>query len=289
MAMAKQIKMTDSQFAKMRKIVYDRAGIWFSDAKKYVLESRLSRRLEELEMDDFDQYCVFLTIGPYREDEFQEMFNRITINETSFFRNEPQLEVFERKILTQLLESRKSSRRLRIWSAACSTGEEPYTIAIMIHRTLGLRLGDWQIEILGTDISEKALLVAESGTYQSYATRTVKPLVMHRYFKSDKEVHQLAPEIQAMVQFERHNLKEHFAAKRHGMWDVIFCRNVMIYFDQPMRDGCIKMFYDQLEKDGTLFIGHSETIRDSKFFAARAEPYAFAYNKLAQEGVHAAA
>ena len=112
---------------------------------------------------------------------------------------------------------------------------------------------------------------------------------MHRYFKSDKEVHQLAPEIQAMVQFERHNLKEHFAAKRHGMWDVIFCRNVMIYFDQPMRDGCIKMFYDQLEKDGTLFIGHSETIRDSKFFAARAEPYAFAYNKLAQEGVHAAA
>ena len=76
MAMAKQIKMTDSQFAKMRKIVYDRAGIWFSDAKKYVLESRLSRRLEELEMDDFDQYCVFLTIGPYREDEFQEMFNR---------------------------------------------------------------------------------------------------------------------------------------------------------------------------------------------------------------------
>jgi len=287
---ANQIKMTDSQFESLRKIVYDRSGIWFSDTKKYVLESRLSRRLEELEMDDFEQYAAFLTIGPYREDEFQEMFNRITINETSFFRNEPQLDVFERTVLSTLLEARKNTKRLRIWSAACSTGEEPYTLAIMIHRTLGLRLSDWQIEILGSDISEKALLVAGTARYQSYAFRSVKPLVMNRYFKKvDDLTHQLVPEIQSMVQFERHNLKDTFGAKRHGIWDVIFCRNVMIYFDQKMRDGCIKVFCDQLAPDGTLMIGHSETIRNSKLFTPRAEPYAFAYTKLAQEGIHAAA
>ena len=285
-----QIKMSDAQFDNLRNVVYDRSGIWFADAKKYVLESRLSRRLEGLEMDDFAQYTTFLTIGPYREDEFQEMFNRITINETSFFRNEPQLEVFERTILTKLLEARRSSKRLRVWSAACSTGEEPYTLAIMIHRTLGLRRSDWQVEILGTDISEKALLVAEAGCYQSYATRTVKPLVMSRYFKkTDSGAQEIAPEIKSMVQFERHNLKDTFAAKRHGIWDVIFCRNVMIYFDQRMRDSCIKVFCDQLAPDGTLMIGHSESIRDSKLFAARREPYAFAYTKLGQEGIHAAA
>ena len=168
---------------------------------------------------------------------------------------------------------------------------EPYTIAMMIHRTLGLRLADWQVEILGTDISEKALLAAEKAAYQSYAIRTVKPLVMSRYFKqADGGMYEVAPEIRSMVRFERHNLKDTFAAKRHGVWDVIFCRNVMIYFDQKMRDACIKVFHDQLAPDGTLFIGHSESIRDSKLFTARRESQAFAYAKLDQEeGINAAA
>jgi chemotaxis protein methyltransferase CheR len=104
--------MTDAQFEKLRKIVYDRAGIHFQDSKKYVLESRLSRRLEELEFNDFSQYLMFLTAGPYQMDEFQEMFNRITINETSFFRNEPQFDVFEKHILPKLLEARKATKTL---------------------------------------------------------------------------------------------------------------------------------------------------------------------------------
>ena len=114
--------MSLDQFAKLAKVVYDRSGIHFQPAKKYVLESRLGRRLEELELDNFDQYLTYLTTGPYREDEFQEMFNRITINETSFFRNEPQLQVFETVTLPELLDARKASKRLRIWSAACTTG-----------------------------------------------------------------------------------------------------------------------------------------------------------------------
>jgi chemotaxis protein methyltransferase CheR len=282
-------KLTDTQFDRMRKIVYDKSGIWFADAKKYVLESRLERRLEELEMENFDQYITFLTIGPYRDDEFQEMFNRITINETSFFRNEPQLDVFEKKVLPKIMEARKSTKRLRIWSAACSTGEEPYTIAMQLHRSLGVRLTDWHIEILGTDISERALLVAQQGRYGSYALRSTNPLIIRRYFKQADAFYQIDPEIQSMVTLEKHNLKDQFAAKRHGQWDVIFCRNVMIYFDDEMRKNCLSLFHSVLADDGMLFIGHSETIRDGRF-EPMPDPQAFAYHKVVNKGLtHGAA
>lgn len=275
--------MSMPQFEKLRKIVYERSGIYFQDSKKYVLESRLARRLEELELDTFDQYLAFLTMGPFQDDEFQEMFNRITINETSFFRNEPQLDVFEQKILPQLLESRKSQKRLRIWSSASSTGEEPYTLAIQIHRTLGVRMSDWHIEILGTDISEKVLIHAQTGRYASYSVRSVDPLVLKRYFTEAGGFYQLDPTIQSMVTFDKLNLKDTMAAKRFGKWDVIFCRNVLIYFDDDMKTGCAKLFHDQLQDDGVLFIGHSETLRNTGVpLEPMTIPQAFAYTKSGQ-------
>ena len=274
------LSMSNDQFEKLRKVVYERAGIWFQDSKKYVLESRLSRRVEELEFDDFNQYIMFLTAGPYQMDEFQEMFNRITINETSFFRNEPQLDVFERVTLPQLLEARASTKRLRIWSAACSSGEEPYTLAIQISRSLGVRLPDWRVEILGTDISEKVLTMAQEAAYPHYAIRAVNPMVLSRYFKEDKGRFLLDPQIKAMVHFEKLNLKDGLSAKRFGKFDVIFCRNVMIYFDDAMKAHCAKLFHDQLENDGTLYIGHSETLRNIDVnFYPMAQPHAFAYTK----------
>ena len=276
----KNITLSPQQFEKLRKVVYERSGIYFQDTKKYVLESRLSRRLDELEFEDFDQYIMFLTAGPYQTDEFQEMFNRITINETSFFRNEPQLDVFEHEILPKLIESRSSSKTLRIWSAACSSGEEPYTLAIQIHRSLGVRLSDWKIEVLGTDISEKVLMTAQSGNYPHYSIRSVNPMVLNRYFKQDGSLYKLDPTIQSMVHFEKLNLKDRLAAKRFGTWDVIFCRNVMIYFDDAMKNGCAKLFHEQLQNDGTLFIGHSETLRNLEVeFEALPFPQGFAYKK----------
>ena len=229
-----KIQMTTEQFNRLAQVIYDRSGIHFPEPKKYILESRLSHRLNELDMSDFDQYIAYLTMGPYQMDEFQEMFNRITINETSFFRNDAQLSVFEHQILPELLESRSKSKRLRIWSAACSTGEEPFTLAMMLHRTLGVRLADWHIEILGTDISEKALKVAQGGVYNNYAVRTTPALIKDRYFTAEGRDFKLSDSIREMVNFERHNLKDRLAAKRHGIWDVIFCRNVLIYFDDAM-------------------------------------------------------
>ena len=258
---ALQLRLTDDQFHRLRTIVYDRAGIHFQDSKKYVLESRLARRLEELEFDDFDQYLLFLTAGPYQNDEFQEMFNRITINETSFFRNPSQLRVFEDHVLPPLLEQRRHRKTLRIWSAACSSGEEPYTLAMIVHRCLGVRLGDWKIEILGTDISEKVLELARAGRYPQYAVKTTDPRVLNRYFKKDQRDYVLDPEIQSMVHFEKLNLKDTYAARRFGNFDVIFCRNVLIYFDDAMKKSCAQMFHKQLVNDGTLMIGHSESLR----------------------------
>jgi chemotaxis protein methyltransferase CheR len=275
-----KVAMSDREFADLRKIIYERSGIHFPDAKKYILESRLGHRLAELELEDFGQYVALLSMGPFQTEEFQEMFNRITINETSFFRNEPQLDVFETRILPELLESRRSSRSLRIWSAACSSGEEPYTIAMQLHRSLGVRLADWKIEILGTDISERVLEIASSGRYTDYALRSTPPLVKGRYFKQDGSYWNLDPTIRSMVRFDLHNLKDRLAARRLGTWDVIFCRNVLIYFDDPMKKQVVNMFGEQLADDGYLFIGHSETIRAGEApLVPLPIPQAFSYVK----------
>ncbi|MGP1346423.1 MAG: CheR family methyltransferase [Phycisphaerales bacterium] len=274
------IKLTDAEFKSLRDIIYKRSGIAFQESKRYVLESRLARRLDELEMDNFDQYIAYLTMGPYQMEEFQEMFNRITINETSFFRNEPQLNVFETQVLPELLEKRKGSRRLRIWSAACSSGEEPYTIAMQLHRTLGIRLADWNIEILGTDISEKVLGIAQGGRYTSFSFRSVNPLIQQKYFRPEGADWVIRDDIRQMVSFELHNLKDALAAKRRGVWDVIFCRNVLIYFDDGMKRQCAQTFHDCLADDGYLFIGHSETLRNLCVPLAQIpSPQAFAYQK----------
>lgn len=275
-----KIAMTPPQFERLSKTIYERSGIHFPETKKYILESRLSHRLKELEMEDFDQYIAYLTMGPYQMDEFQEMFNRITINETSFFRNDAQLSVFENQILPNLLEARSGTKKLRIWSAACSTGEEPFTIAMQLDRSLGVRLNDWHIEILGTDISEKALAVAQSSVYNNYAVRSTSPLIKSRYFKEEGREFRLNDSIRSMVNFECHNLKDRIAAKRHGVWDVIFCRNVLIYFDDAMKKNVVSMFSNQIAKDGTLFIGHSERIKDlTTDFQQLNIPQGFCYQK----------
>jgi chemotaxis protein methyltransferase CheR len=282
------ISMSAKEFEDLRKIIYQLSGIHFQDSKKYVLESRLARRLQELDLSTFDDYIKFLSIGPYQQEEFQEMFNRITINETQFFRNEPQLQVFENDALARILEARKSVKRLRIWSAACSTGEEPYTLAIQVHRTLGVRLADWRVEILGTDISEKCLLAAEQARYGSFSFRSVNALIIKRYFREEDGEQVLDPTIKSMVTFELHNLKDTLAARRHGVWDIIFCRNVMIYFDDEMKHRVVRCFYEQLADDGYLFIGHSESLRNLDVpLIPMPIPQAFAYTKAPKAGGHA--
>ena len=276
--MTTSIKMTPPQFEKLRKVIYDRTGILFTEQKQYLLESRLGRRLRSLEIDDYDQYYMLLTTGPFRDDEFEAMCDAVTINETSFFRNEPQLEYFENEILPGIIEARNSTKRLRIWSAACSTGEEPYTLGIILHRSLGIRIMDWKIEILATDLSEQVLDKAQAGVYGSFSFRSVPERITKKYFTEEQGGLKILPDVQQMVHFENHNLTNAQAARRFGTFDVIVCRNVMIYFDDDVRKNCYSMFHDQLADDGTFLIGHSEMVRDDRF-AEYADPKSFAYRK----------
>ena len=281
--------MTKETFNRLRDFIYEHSGIMFGDAKQYLLESRLSARLAELELDNYEQYYMLLTTGPYRVDEQRTLFSRITINETSFFRNMPQLEAFEKLILPKLIEARAATRRLSIWSAACSTGEEPLTLAILVHRVLGAQLRDWNVEVLGTDISERALLKAQEGVYGAYATRSVPPLLLNQYFEGEGEEIRVIPEVRKLVRFDHQNLMDHAGARRRGTWDAIFCRNVLIYFDDTARSSCFSLFHKQLNPDGVLVLGHSEQVRSSEQFVPRPEPGAFAYMRAdAAEVRHAA-
>ncbi|MCK4873316.1 MAG: hypothetical protein KAS72_11375 [Phycisphaerales bacterium] len=273
--------MSAAQFSRLQQIIFERSGIYFQDSKKDILESRLGHRLGELDMGSYDEYIMFITIGPYRDDEFQEMFNRITTNETSFFRNEPQLNYFEQEVLPVLLEAKSATKRLRIWSCACSSGEEPYTLAIQLHRSLGVRLADWHIEILGTDISEKMLKVGQTARYSSHALRSTADIVKSRYFNEVNGFFDLDPEIQSMVYFEKLNLKDRLSALRFGTFDVVFCRDVLIYFNDEMKQHCADLFERTLADDGYLFLGHSETLRGLKSpFEAISVPHTFCWRKM---------
>lgn len=280
--------MTDQEFAALCGVVLERSGVRVSETKKHLLESRLARRVEELGFDDYSQYVRFLTAGPYQADEFEELLGRLAVNETSFWRNQAQLDVFETLVLPNLIRDRAESRRLRIWSAGCSTGEEPYTLAMQVYRTLGARLGDWRIEILGTDTSERALAFAQEGLYTSFSFRGANPLNMGRYFREQGGRFRIDPALRGMVMFEHHNLGEALAARRHGVWDVIFCRNVLGHFDDEMRSRCVRMFHEQLAADGRLFVGHADELHGTGgVFVPADPPEGIAYRKNDTLGIGA--
>ena len=272
--------MTETQFRRLGAIIHERSGIHFPASKKYVLESRLSQRLMELGIEDYDTYITCLAVGPHQWAEFQEMLDRVTINETSFFRDDRQLAVFERTVLPELLAARAGSRRLRLWSAACASGEEPYTLAILVHRALGARLPDWRVEILGTDISDKALSAGITGVYTDQAVSPMPKTVRDRYFSPEDRHWRIDDTIRSMVSFDRHNLRDRLGAARYGIWDAIFCRNVLIYFDEDMRRRVVELFHDRVANDGYLFIGHSESLRDLGVpFESAHAPEGFCYRK----------
>ena len=273
-------RLSETEFESLARIIHERSGIRFELDRRYVLESKLADRLRELGMDSFGQYVSLLSMGPYQQEEFQEMFNRITMNETSFFRHEAQLEVFERVVLPEMLAARKATKRLRIWSAACASGEEPYTLAMIVHRTLGVRLADWHIEILGTDISEHCLEIASRGVYDEETLGATPDGVKRQYFARKGSQWAVGDEVRQMVGFEAHNLEDGIGASCHGIWDIIFCRNVMIYFDEAMKQRVLHTLHEQLDEDGTLFLGHAEAIRPEDVpFEARSEQGGFCYRK----------
>jgi chemotaxis protein methyltransferase CheR len=254
--------MSLQDFLSIRDFIYGRTGIFFSESKQYFLENRLNRRLQEVNLGAYRDYLGLLQ-GAQGRDELKELFNEITTNETSFWRNPPQIEAFQRIVLPEAaaLARARGGNRLRLWSAACSSGEEPFTLAMICQEAKDTVLRGMTVEIVATDISEKVLAQAREGTYGSYTLRNLTPAQVKQHFNAlGPEAFQVRPELKQLVTFRNFNLVDYGNYRSLSTFDVIFCRNVLIYFDDAVKSKVIKGFHESLYPKSFLLVGHSESI-----------------------------
>ncbi len=255
---AQEFVLTDSDFDRLRSIVREQTGIALADSKRELVYSRLARRLRKLGLASFSEYCALVDTGDGAE--LQELTNAITTNLTSFFREKYHFEQLATEALPQIIQSRAAARRLRVWSAGCSTGEEPYSLAIVMRETLE-RHTNWDIRLLATDIDSKVVETAAAGSYTADRFAGMDPARTARWFKnSGANGGQLAAsdELKSLITFRQLNLLDAWPMK--GPFDVIFCRNVVIYFDKETQRQLFDRLADIQEPGGWLFIGHSENL-----------------------------
>ncbi len=280
-AMLSRFRISDREFAALRDFIQQASGIHIADNRKYLLQNRLSPRLRELGLENFADYFKRLR-GPERGPELARLFELITTNETSFFRNPPQLDYFRDELLSSMLDSQraKNAKTLHIWSAGCSSGEEPYTLAIILVEKLKAELPSWNLKITATDLSEAVLAMAREGLYGDYALRTTPAPIKAKYFTKEADSYRIRPELKKMVRFAPLNLNDRLALKRVEASHFIFCRNVMIYFDDDMKKRLARAFHENLISGGHLLIGHSETLTGvNDAFVQERHPGAVAYVK----------
>jgi chemotaxis protein methyltransferase CheR len=246
----------------IRDLIYKVAGIFQADNKLRLLEDRCQKRMKALGVPTLRDYFDCLTIKPIRQTEMVSLLNEITIGETCFFRNRPQIDAIRKIVLPKIIEakSKLALRQLRIWSAGCSTGEEPYTLAMVLLEEQLSQLRGWTAEILATDLNERSIAHAKAGSYGDYSTRNVEPLFRGKYFLLNGDKLKVKPEVQAAVSFSRINLLDDACMLFIKGVDLILCCNVLIYFDAISKKRVIQHFYTNLLQHGYLFLGHSESL-----------------------------
>ena len=270
-------------FRLIRDFVRDYCGIFFDDDSRYLLEKRLSRRVRTLHFNTFREYYRYLLYHKNRDEELLSIIDILTVNETYFFREQNQLKAFSEEILLELKDLNKDKKRLRIWSAGCSTGEGPYTIAMLILEKGGFQ--NWNVELFGSDINQRVLQVARGGLYRKNSFRTIEPYLHHKYFREENNLSRISDNVKQFVNFSHLNLLDPFKVKLVGTMDVIFCRNVLIYFDHPSRKKVIEMFYERLVEGGYLLLGHAESlINISTAFTLKHLKYDMVYQKPLKKG-----
>ncbi|MCW7755352.1 protein-glutamate O-methyltransferase [Desulfobotulus sp. H1] len=254
--------LSDKDFSYFSRLVYEKCGIHLHEGKKELVRSRLSKRLRELNFTGFSMYLQYLQ-GPGGEAELIFMLDAISTNLTSFFREKRHFEFLENEGLKNItaLMQREGRKELHIWSAGCSTGEEPYSLGICFSEALGA-LSRFDVRILATDLSTRVLETAQSGIYPEAKVAGLSQTLLHRYFlrgKGKRRGHvRVIPSLRDMIGFRRFNLMDPFPVAL--TFDVVFCRNVMIYFDKPTQEALVGKFYNCLRPGGYLFIGHSESL-----------------------------
>ena len=252
--------LNDADYERFRKLIYDESGITFSPTNRPILDSRIKEQLRETSMSSVDSYYKLITSD---REELKKMLDSVTTNLTRFFRNQPHFDALINYVFPHILEEKKKtgSRTINIWSAGCSTGEEPYTIAMISKKVLP---AGYNCHVTASDISLKSLMVGQQGFYGENRIEGVPPDYLSRFFTKSDKGYQINKEIMDSVKFDYHNL-QHDSGMRN--LDVIFCRNVMIYFDEQAQLTVLRRFWEAMAKHSYLFIGHSESLfgMDTKF------------------------
>ena len=246
----------------LRDLVYQETGMYFPNEKRYYFESRFLRRMEALGITSFLEYMKYLKNGSARRDEFHSLMNELTINETSFFRNKPQFNALRSVVLPEIIKAKSNNavKSLKIWSAGCSSGEEVYSIAMIIDQLSADVLAGWRIEVRGTDISKRVLEIAEKGVYSEYPVRNMPEEYKNKYIESVNGSYQINDVLKKYVRFSHLNLNDDMAMVFMKNFDIIFCKNVLIYFDLESKKRVIQHFFNSLVLGGYLYIGFSESL-----------------------------
>ncbi len=252
--------MTEEEFRLLRDLFHAHCGIFFREHARYLLERRLSSRLQAHGLRQWHAYYRFLRYDPARGAELDAATDLLTTNETYFYREPAQLQAFAEEILPQLADRNARERRLRILSAGCSSGEEAYTIAVLL-RDSGLFDG-WDIEVAGCDISRRVLGVARAGAYGDHAFRSPEGEAMRRWFHLRGGRWVVDDAVRGMVRFFEANLIDERALASLGQLDAVFCRNVMFYLDVPARRRVLRRFHEKLREGGWLLLGHADSLLD---------------------------
>ena len=259
MQRGQEFNLTDKDFNFIKNLVANNTGIVLSDAKRSMVYSRLSRRLRSLSINDFSSYCDLLKNND--EPELVNFVNAITTNLTSFFREQHHFDYLAKTLIPRWLKTRNDSRRIRIWSAGCSTGEEPYSIAITLKDHFP-DIDNWDVKILATDLDTNVVAKASSGIYGVDRVEGLPKPMLRKWFRRGRneqsDMVKVSSELQKLITFKQLNLLEEWPFK--GGFDLIFCRNVVIYFNKDTQRVLADRYADNLKSDGVLFLGHSETL-----------------------------
>lgn len=268
----------EEEFQKFREFFYRKTGIQFDSSKRYFVDKRLLERIEATGSESFRSYFTMLRFQASGE-ELQQLTNLMTVNETYFFREEYQFKCLVDSILPEIVARKRDDKPIRIWVIPSSSGEEPYSIALyLLEHWAGIN--DWDIEIISSDIDTRILAQARQGLYTQRAIQQLPVRLLQKYFSRVGDSYQLCDDIRSAVEFTRVNLSERADTRGYRNFDIVFCRNLLIYFDDVSRKTAAETFYDALNPGGFILLGHSESMsRISSLYKVRKFPEAIVYQR----------
>jgi chemotaxis protein methyltransferase CheR len=273
-----ELTISQEDFLKFREFFYRKTGIQFDDSKRYFVDKRLIERIEATDSGSFRNYFMMLRFEA-SGDEIQALTNLMTVNETYFFREEYQFKCLVGSILPEIVKHKKDNKPIRIWSMPSSSGEEAYSIAIYLLEYWS-GINQWDVEIISSDIDTKILAQARRGFYSSRAVMNLSKTLLSKYFSPSADGYQICEDLRQAVEFTRVNLMNPADVRGYREYDVIFCRNLLIYFDDLSRRQAADTFYDALNPGGFLLLGHSESMsRISSLYKARKFSDSVVYQK----------